>query len=484
MSKFFYFFSQFENSQSYMIPTMKVQARMMSIQTKIVGFLWSIALVAAGTSNTQNILPFVSPLLLRLPSDAAKFDPLEFLLRGGGDRHLQAAQGNCTQDPFLWHIYRTTNNNNNGTDAEEEEEHVGFGVGTVHLPVNIVLEDLVWRDIQLAIQSSCTVYGELNMRDATVNAEIKECFTNLLTTAAKVSDIPSPALREMFEYIMREIALDLVPAESVDAMMTAFREFPILNFLQMVSAYNTPSYWPIYRDTILGGAPVLNMDESILAMGQTTGGLEEVETQCQLMRMLTPTLEAFATNFTDAWEAQLALELTYSLEGLRAAYSCGDLSIIEEMFVLEDASSSILTQMLDGECDKHFHRFARAVYKSNFTLSLAERNTQMVRRMLAIMETSTTKPLFAVGLAHWTTGPFSFQALLEAEGYRLERVVSGSLKAENLSDVACESDFAAESKSYVESKSIGGKLTSSGARFQQPWGLLGVPLVLLWFFSS
>jgi hypothetical protein len=61
----------------------------------------------------------------------------------------------------------------------------------------------------------------------------------------------------------------------------------------------------------------------------------------------------------------------------------------------------------------------------------------MVARMTEIMKTSTTKTLFAVGLAHWTTGDFSFQKLFEAGGYRLERVVAGSLDNETLSDETC-----------------------------------------------
>jgi hypothetical protein len=67
-----------------------------------------------------------------------------------------------------------------------------------------------------------------------------------------------------------------------------------------------------------------------------------------------------------------------------------------------------------------------------------ERNFLMVARMTEIMKSSPTKPLFAVGLAHWTTGDYSFQRLLESAGYRLERVLAGSLHDEEVSDADCE----------------------------------------------
>jgi hypothetical protein len=62
----------------------------------------------------------------------------------------------------------------------------------------------------------------------------------------------------------------------------------------------------------------------------------------------------------------------------------------------------------------------------------------MVARMIEIMKSSTTKPFFAVGLAHWTTGKYNFIRLLESEGYRSERVAAGSLHEKGLSDAACK----------------------------------------------
>lgn len=46
----------------------------------------------------------------------------------------------------------------------------------------------------------------------------------------------------------------------------------------------------------------------------------------------------------------------------------------------------------------------------------------MANRVVDILQTTTTVPLFAVGLAHWIDGENNMEALLEKEGYTLQRV--------------------------------------------------------------
>ena len=58
----------------------------------------------------------------------------------------------------------------------------------------------------------------------------------------------------------------------------------------------------------------------------------------------------------------------------------------------------------------------------NATILFADRNIQMASRVVEILETTTTVPLFAVGLAHWIDGENNMEILLEKEGYTLQRV--------------------------------------------------------------
>ncbi|CAB9522325.1 Metalloprotease TIKI1 [Seminavis robusta] len=332
-----------------------------------------------------------------------------FSRRAGRDqfRQLQSSE-ECTQDPFLWSIYQTSNSNS--------EEHVGFAVGTMHVPWDVVLTEEAWATIEAAIQGSCAVYAELNLEDPELEADLLACVSQSEASAARLADIPDQALQQQISNTLVEIAQDIAP-DSTDIQGVIFNTFQSLsgfNLIQIIQIYNTPEYWPLFRQTLLTGEVVPAMDASILAEARPAGGLEDVALQCELLDSFNPSKDDLVNNYTDVWGPYLEAGLNESLSELIQAYRCGDVATFSDPKLFEGTSEESQTLLLD------------------------DRNIEMTEQMVDILETSTTKTVFAVGLAHWTLGDNSLENLLGANGYRLERVKSGTLKdLEALPNTAC-----------------------------------------------
>lgn len=110
-------------------------------------------------------------------------------------RNREMLEDNCPGTPLLWKIV-----------DNESGNHVGFGLGTIHLPTELVLKDSSKESIMNAIQDSCNVYGEVNLLDPAVQLELQECTAPFISTAAKVSDIPDEDLKAAYEAKLLEIA--------------------------------------------------------------------------------------------------------------------------------------------------------------------------------------------------------------------------------------------------------------------------------------
>ena len=72
-------------------------------------------------------------------------------------RHIQGGEGevddDCPGTPILWKIVQ------NATG-----EHVGFGVGTMHLPYDVVLTEASWNSTRSAIEGGCMRYFSFTTR--------------------------------------------------------------------------------------------------------------------------------------------------------------------------------------------------------------------------------------------------------------------------------------------------------------------------------
>jgi hypothetical protein len=306
------------------------------IHTAIAGFLLSIAFGGATTANMHTPRHYTLQSFWHLTMDSPT------ILTRARRQLERTRQRNCTYDPFLWKIYRTATN-------VTGEEHVGFGVGTVHLPVSVVLNNQAWDDIQLAIQSSCAVYAEVNLLDSTVDAQFQACVEDIgyMTPMMLVSDIENATLQQKFDNVISDIAADLNP-DNAESIETDLQNMTLDRLLPMIEAYKTPDYWPLVRNYLLGGPPPQTMDEAILALGRPPGGLEDMETHCQALGVLYPTAEDVDINVNTA-ELHLEKALSQSLVEVEDEYRCGDLSVIEDWSLPADASFGIMAQVLYGK---------------------------------------------------------------------------------------------------------------------------------------
>ena len=93
------------------------------------------------------------------------------------------------------------------------------------------------------------------------------------------------------------------------------------------------------------------MDESLLRLGRPAGGLEEIETQCELLAQLFPSSESFTADYMDVWKPQLEIGLNESMSQLIQGYRCGNLMAIEDIVSsgLDVYGEAFNTALLDGK---------------------------------------------------------------------------------------------------------------------------------------
>lgn len=352
-----------------------------------------------------SILLSTYPLLS--PAAAAVKDAQVNLLDHSGHRNLQ--EGTQTEDdtcpgtPFLWKIIK-----------DETGEHVGFGLGTLHLPVDLVLTDNAYASIINAVEDSCAVYGELDLADMAVAAALAECVGEFESEAARISDIQDEDLRMEYESIARELAA-LVAGEGADAAVVDLIYQNVMNLslytlATFISQYNTPEYEEYLVPALLG-TPEPFLDEIILSLGRPNGGVEMVSTQCDIIRELYVTPETLN-------EDSLRMSLNGTASEQINLYRCGDIDSFAEyqMFLLEDS-----------EVDTEFQ-----------SALLDERNKQMAEMIDNIVKSSDNRALFAFGLSHWVVGENKLFNLLKDYGYSLEHVPNYAKDdAEDLSNEEC-----------------------------------------------
>lgn len=223
---------------------------------------------------------------------------------------------------------------------------LGFGLGTMHLPVSVVKTTEGQNSIINAINDSCDVYGELNLIDEDVKAEIKECLAPIQTGFATVEDIPDEELRGVIKSKVIEIALAISPDHVIE-IATRILEFPLAHILKMFTYFNTPEYKDIYLKS-LAGADIPSLDNYVLSLGRPSGGLEEVETQCKIIIASHLTSEALTQNFEE-YKDQIVNSLDSNMSAGINIYKCGKLDRFVEGF---GSSCDGDTEMERYVCDK------------------------------------------------------------------------------------------------------------------------------------
>lgn len=305
----------------------------------------------------------------------------------------------CPETPLLWKIV-----------DKESGNHVGFGLGTMHLPEEILLSDSAKDSIMNAIQDSCNIYGELNLLDPAVQLELQACMAPLAGPAATVADIPDQDVKAAYEAKLLEIATAVASEESfIDTIHQSLLSLPLFLAQQFITYFNTPEYEPYLLQTLTGQS-ITFLDETVLGQGRVADGVEEVSTQCSVLEGLYLPPEKLDTQ-------SLLVGLNASLSESINAYRCGN----------------------DVELDSALTAGGELSSNSEFEEQiLYSRNEQMASAIVEALQASDEKALFAIGFLHWLHGERSLKNLLNEYGYSLEILQTyGPDDAEDLSNEQC-----------------------------------------------
>ena len=273
---------------------------------------------------------------------------------GEKDRRLQEEEEEeeCTGNPFLWSIHRTTSNE----EDDDSRPPVAFGIGTAHYPKEFVLTDDAWELIQYAVEDSCTVYGEINFFDPVMVNQLEACsfqissqgtvfLANLIESGRPESAI---ALHNQIRVGIEEIVNNYIPLESgqrpavQDVIETSI---PLFTLIQWIQVFNTPGP---YRDyyfqlSLFGGTPLSFFDIDLLQIGRPPDSIETAATQCNALDLLTVNPVEFWNDFDSHYIPAIEYSLNSTLEPFFDFYKCGKVDkIFDWLAEASDLSSNPL----------------------------------------------------------------------------------------------------------------------------------------------
>jgi len=232
----------------------------------------SLAIIGAATATPSH---FQSPAILHRLHHHLVHQQLDDVIRPRQDeghrratdqqlhRDTQGTTDECPGTPFLWKII-----------DDDTGKHVGFGLGTMHLPHDVVTTPEAFESIKSAIEDSCDVFGELNPLDGNVTTELAQCQSS--HKSATVEDIPDEELRNAIEAKILNITLAHIESDPESAEIIASRLFALpLSEIQRIILYaNTPEYMEIYAESLYSGMGVGSLDSHVLALGRPADDLE------------------------------------------------------------------------------------------------------------------------------------------------------------------------------------------------------------------
>lgn len=280
----------------------------LAIAVEGASFLSSPALVHRLHHDTirqalRDVLPQPKGSLPRRRADVSEQNNGERNVDSQLRRHVQATD-ECPGTPFLWKIFE-----------DSSGKHVGFGVGTMHLPRDVVATPEAYKSIEAAIggklvierrrciiiivqsclimfptsnySDSCDVYGELNFYNENATAEFEECAESFITNSATVNDIPDEALKQSVLEKLTQVVLKIINAGGIDIdleQMTAeelagtlaprLGDTPLSTVQSLIVYANTPEYFELYNHTLYGGGGTISLDNSMLKLGRPADDLE------------------------------------------------------------------------------------------------------------------------------------------------------------------------------------------------------------------
>eukprot|EP00578_Thalassiosira_sp_NH16_P001750 CAMPEP_0181134872 /NCGR_PEP_ID=MMETSP1071-20121207/32320_1 /TAXON_ID=35127 /ORGANISM="Thalassiosira sp., Strain NH16" /LENGTH=495 /DNA_ID=CAMNT_0023221421 /DNA_START=42 /DNA_END=1529 /DNA_ORIENTATION=- len=343
---------------------------------------------------------------------------------------VEGEESSCPGTPFLWKI----------TD-DDNGKHVGFAVGTMNLPGDVVLTAESWKAIGHAIEDSCDVYGELNTHSPNVTAALQTCQASIESLAITVDDLPSQPLKAAIRTKLIQILTSNNPtndtSENIEIKAGRLGSLPLAEVQQLILYGNTEEYVVRYGYTLYSDDGPMNLDTNMLKLGRPADDLEEVSVQCDYLEALHPAKETFLQNFDDQISADIEASLEASLTQEIQLYKCGDI----DTFVERVNSGTVA---LDEDTNAG---------------SLADRNKKMAIRIDDILKNNPRdRILFAVGVSHWLVGDDNLQKLLkEGYGYTLEHIPDWDKElAVDHDNDHCEVMFHPEMGLYVDNPSVPG----------------------------
>ena len=228
---------------------------------------------------------------------------------------------------------------------------VGFAVGSMHLPRDLIVSNDGWNSLTAAASDACAIYGEVDVTDPEIIQDITACSVGAQKNWATLNDIPDEALRSEYATIMNNIANEYMNGASTIA--ESFMELPILVATEMISVYNTPSYKDTYFAYVFsaqpGTPPPESLDVDLLELGRPSGGLETVQESCDLFDLLWTRREDFRDQYDEIHAQSLRRALNVSYTPYIENYACGNSQTISNMF--GDDLDSVPPEIADGLLD-------------------------------------------------------------------------------------------------------------------------------------
>ena len=258
----------------------------------------------------------------------------------------------CPGDPMMWTVHRARGGAGGG-----DGDVVGFAVGTMHRPRDIVLTVDAWKVISRAVSSSCVVYGEVDLLDGAVAEAVTACLNQYVNDPERyilISDVPDGSLRFELMKKTEEIAAAAFPDDVSKALefYGVLEAVHIGSLMGMITQFNAPETREMLLNLLRGVPQTATMDQDIFGLAQQTGGLENVQAQCDVIEVLFPTKDEFLAGFDERYAADMREDLKASVSEEIKNYRCGDASVFAESYdvTLEDSlSKEDVDVILDGE---------------------------------------------------------------------------------------------------------------------------------------
>ena len=326
-------------------------------------------------------------------------------------RRRRVSSRACSNDPWLWSI-------------RKGPVVVGYGVGTMHLPVQAVAPGSRWTALVNAAKSSCRMYVEWDYWSGLESRSARCPAKPPLTLASSImeyrpTDLLSHGYPELYQSLEQMLTEKYIQIELPDAQTRAKDYLKAAGDLLVVRKHFLSLNSPLTRPLMLGilnGKVHRSLDQDLIYLGRPTLSVEHPRIRCEIMA-------AFRRDYMNA-SAHLELESdragfeAYFLKDVYtdqvSQYTCGDVTDDDRIPDFWAAPTVDLNNGRDKQMAEHFDHNVRDLHEAPSPVFGLEWTAN-----------AKVPPVcMAVGLAHWTWGNYSLLRNLAARGYTISRETS------------------------------------------------------------